>query len=103
MQHPRFKLRSLALLLAAACNTALANESATLKDVVVTATRSATEIDHIPATVTSIDRSALDRSLPADEADLFKDENDIAFARDLRRHGATRVNIRGIEDTVTCA
>jgi hemoglobin/transferrin/lactoferrin receptor protein len=98
MQHPRFKLRSLALLLAATSNPALAGESAALKDVVVTATRSATEIDHIPATVTSIDRTALDRSLPADEADLFKDEADIAFARDLRRHGATRVNIRGIED-----
>jgi hemoglobin/transferrin/lactoferrin receptor protein len=98
MQHPRFKLRSLALLVAAVCNPALAGEGAALKDVFVTATRSATEIDHIPATVTSIDRSALDRSLPADEADLFKDEADIAFARDLRRHGATRVNIRGIED-----
>lgn len=98
MQHPRLKLRSLTLLVAAACNPALASESGTLKDVVVTATRSATEIDNIPATVTSIDRGALDRGLPADEADLFKDESDIAFARDLRRHGATRVNIRGIED-----
>lgn len=98
MHHPRFKLRSLALLVAAACNTVVAEEAGTLKDVVVTATRSATEIDNIPATVTSINRTALDHSLPADESDLFRDETDIAFARDLRRHGATRINIRGIED-----
>ncbi|MBI5898830.1 MAG: TonB-dependent hemoglobin/transferrin/lactoferrin family receptor [Rhodocyclales bacterium] len=69
-----------------------------LKDVVVTATRSEAEITSIPATVTSIDRAALDRRLPADDADLFNDEADVAMARDLRRHGATRVNIRGIED-----
>lgn len=92
------KKRSLALLVTALCNTALANESGVLKDVVVTATRSATEIEQIPATVTSVDRKALDRALPTDEADLFRGESDIAFARDLRRHGATRVNIRGIED-----
>lgn len=92
------KKRSLALLVTALCNTALANEGGTLKDVVVTATRSATEIEQIPATVTSVDRKALDRALPTDEADLFRGESDIAFARDLRRHGATRVNIRGIED-----
>lgn len=37
----------------------------------------------------------------ANESALFKDETDIAFARDLRRHGATRINflnIRGIDD-----
>ena len=69
-----------------------------LKEVVVTATRSSTEVDSIPSTVTTVDRTHLDRSVPTDESDLFKDESDIAFARDLRRHGATRVNIRGIED-----
>jgi hemoglobin/transferrin/lactoferrin receptor protein len=69
-----------------------------LKEVVVTATRSSSELDSIPATVTSVTRAQLDRSVPTDESDLFKDESDIAFARDLRRHGATRVNIRGIED-----
>lgn len=92
------KKRSLALLVAAACNTALANESGVLKAVVVAATRNATEIEQIPATVTSVNRKALDRALPSDEADLFRGETDIAFARDLRRHSATRVNIRGIED-----
>lgn len=76
----------------------VATTNATLKPVVVTATRSSSEVDSIPATVTSVTRTQLDRSLPTDESDLFKDESDIAFARDLRRHGATRINIRGIED-----
>jgi hemoglobin/transferrin/lactoferrin receptor protein len=90
--------KSLVLLISAACSTAMAAESKALKDVVVTATRTETETDRIPATVTSINRETLDRRLPADETDLFKDEADIAFARDLRRHGATRINIRGIDD-----
>ncbi|MQY50267.1 TonB-dependent hemoglobin/transferrin/lactoferrin family receptor [Rhodocyclus gracilis] len=93
-----FRKRSLALLVAMTCNAVQAEENLPLRDVVVTATRSAADIDSIPATVTGIDRKTLDRRLPADEADLFKDEGDIAFARDLRRHGATRVNIRGIDD-----
>jgi hemoglobin/transferrin/lactoferrin receptor protein len=40
----------------------------------------------------------MDRRLPADAADLFADEPDLAMSRDLRRFGATRPNIRGIED-----
>lgn len=75
-----------------------APNSPALKEVVVTATRSSTEVDAIPATVSSVDRVQLERSVPVDESDIFKDEADIAFARDLRRHGATRINIRGIED-----
>lgn len=98
MHTTRFTLRPLALLGVLACTAAAANEVATLKTVVVTANRSGSEIDSIPATVTSVTRAQLDRSVPTDESDLFKDESDIAFARDLRRHGATRVNIRGIED-----
>ena len=98
MQNAPFKLRPLLLLIALACNAALADDAVTLKEVVVTATRSAADKDTIPATVTSVTRAQLDRSVPADESDVFKDESDIAFARDLRRHGATRVNIRGIED-----
>lgn len=69
-----------------------------LKEVVVTATRSQAEVDTVPATVTTVDRARLDRSVPADEGELFEDEADVAFARDFRRHGATRINIRGIED-----
>lgn len=71
---------------------------AALKDVVVTATRAEAEADAVPATITSLDRAEMDRRLPTDAADLFADEPDVAMPRDLRRHGATRVNIRGIED-----
>lgn len=98
MQGIRFPLRPVALLVAVACNTTLAAEAPALKEMVVTATRSATDVDSVAATVTTVNRTQLDRSLPTDEAGLFQDEGDIAFARDLRRHGATRVNIRGIED-----
>lgn len=69
-----------------------------LKDIVVTATRAEAEADAVPATITSVDRAELDRRLPTDAADLFADEPDVTMPRDLRRHGATRVNIRGIED-----
>ena len=69
-----------------------------LKAVTVTATRAERAVDEVPATVTSIGRRELDQWLPADEADLFRYEPDVSFARDLRRFGATRVNIRGIED-----
>jgi len=69
-----------------------------LKEVVVTATRTEAEIDKVPATITSISREEIDRRQPADAADLFKDEPDIAFGRDTRRFGASRPNIRGIED-----
>src|SRR3990167_6909005 len=98
MQGLQFKLRPVVLLVAVACNSALASEAPSLKETVVTATRSSAVVEDIASTVTSVDRSQMDRSLPTDEADLFKDESDIAFARDLRRHGDTRVNIRGIED-----
>lgn len=69
-----------------------------LKDVVVTATRAEAEADAVPATITSLNRAEMDRRLPTDAADLFADEPDVAMPRDLRRHGATRVSIRGIED-----
>lgn len=69
-----------------------------LKEVVVTATRSSTEVEAVSTTVSSVDRTQLDRAVPVDESDVFKDEADVSFAKDLRRHGATRINIRGIED-----
>ncbi len=69
-----------------------------LKDVVVTATRAEVEADSVAASITSITRQVLDRRLPTDAADLFRDEPDVAFARDLRRFGATSPNIRGLED-----
>lgn len=73
-------------------------QEAKLKEVTVTATRAETDIDAVPATITTLGRETLDRRLPRDEADLFRDEPDVALARDARRFGATRVNIRGIED-----
>ena len=91
----------IALAFAAPMLTAHAQQAArdtTLKEVVVTATRTEAEADKVPATVTSITREAIDRRLPADAADLFKDEPDIALGRDARRFGATRPNIRGIDD-----
>lgn len=94
-----FTLRTipLALLSLFPAFSALAAETA-LRDTVVTANRHETAIDAIPATVTSLNRQTLDRRLPADDADLFRDDPDIVMARDMRRHGATRVNIRGIDD-----
>lgn len=70
----------------------------TLGEVVVTATRTETSVEDIPATVTAISRGELEAHMPRDAAELFEDEPDIALARDLRRFGSTRVNIRGIED-----
>ncbi|RKT59241.1 hemoglobin/transferrin/lactoferrin receptor protein [Azonexus fungiphilus] len=70
----------------------------TLGETIVTANRRETSVDSMTTTVTSINREQLDRALPIDDADLFRDETDVVMARDLRRHGATRVNIRGMED-----
>ncbi|MGQ0711763.1 MAG: TonB-dependent hemoglobin/transferrin/lactoferrin family receptor [Rhodoferax sp.] len=70
----------------------------TLPAVVVTATRTESALDETAANVTAVNRQQLQGRMPRDEADLFLDEVDVSFARDLRRHGATRVNIRGIED-----
>jgi hemoglobin/transferrin/lactoferrin receptor protein len=85
------------LAVALACAGAAQAETQ-LRDVVVTATRVETEADNVAASITSVTRQALDRRLPADAADLFRDEPDVAFARDVRRFGATSPNIRGLED-----
>lgn len=69
-----------------------------LRDLVVTATRSEAEADSVAASISSIPRAALERRLPADASELFRDEPDVAFARDARRFGATSPNIRGLED-----
>lgn len=69
-----------------------------LRDVVVTATRSEAEVDSVPATVTTLTREEMNRRLPANNADLFRDEPDLAMPSDARRFGATRPNIRGLED-----
>lgn len=84
--------------LAAVIHPAFALADTQLKDVVVTATRAETEADSVAASITSHTREELDRRVIADEADLFRDEPDVAFARDARRFGATRPNIRGMEN-----
>lgn len=58
MQHTLFKLRSLALLVAAACNTVAADE-ATLKDTVVSATLSEHDTRTAPASVTVVTQEEL--------------------------------------------
>lgn len=69
-----------------------------MRETVVTATRSEAAIDDLPVTVTAVTREDMDRRPALDEADLFRDDPDIVMNRDLRRHGAASVNIRGIED-----
>lgn len=92
-------MRPLAALIAAITGSAaLAQTESTLKEVVVTATRIEADAAKVPATITRITRDEIERRLPADETDLFEDEPDIAFGRDARRFGATRPNIRGIDD-----
>lgn len=95
-----FALNPLTAALAAALATGAlpVHADQQLRDTVVTATRSAAAIDDLPVTVTAVTREEMDRRLPADDADLFRDEPDVAMSRDLRRFGATRVNIRGIDD-----
>jgi uncharacterized iron-regulated protein len=66
-----------------------------LKEITVTATRVEADADAVAATVTTLGRKALDQRAPRDEADLLRDEPDVALARDLRRFGATRPNING--------
>lgn len=94
----------LSLLIGAALagSTSLAHSSGeggtpTLDRVVVSATRSEALVEAIPTTITSVDRQSIDRRMPHDETSLFADEPDLAVARDLRRFGASSVNIRGIE------
>lgn len=72
-------------------------DSPILSNVVVSANRSETQIDAVPATITTTDRQSIDRRMPHDETSLFADEPDLAVARDLRRFGASSINIRGIE------
>lgn len=97
--HARLALRAIPLaLLSLSTSAAFSAEDKALRETVVTANRHTTDIDQVSATVTSIRREDIERRLPVDDADLFRDDPDIAMARDMRRHGATRVNIRGIED-----
>lgn len=98
----RFRKSPLALFVGAAlagnaCLAAAGDESATLGTVIVSANRTETAADSVPTTVTAISAENIARRLPHDEAALFEDEPNVVVARDLRRFGASSVNIRGIE------
>lgn len=82
------------LLLASAMPAAA--DEAHVPTIIVTATRTNAALDVLPVTATAVTRENINRRLPLDEAELFRDEPDLAMARDQRRFGATRVNIRGI-------
>lgn len=72
-------------------------QPAALREVVVSATRTETGIDAVPATISSVDRAAMDKRMPHDEAALLADNPDVVIGRDQRRFGASATNIRGIE------
>lgn len=93
----KWSAAGLSLLFFYASTSAAQGQERVLKQVIVTATRQATDIDQVPATISTIGRAALDQRLPHDEAALFADEPDVVVGRDPRRYGATAVNIRGID------
>ena len=93
-----FQQKTIVGALALAFCAPFAHADETLSTITVTATRTETATDEVPATVTVVGRKEIERRLPADEADLLRDEPDVSLARDIRRFGATRINIRGIED-----
>lgn len=71
---------------------------AALRDVVVTATRTAQAAGDIPGTVTAIGREEIERRPVNDIADLFRDEPDVSISSNTVRFGTGAINIRGIED-----
>ncbi|MCB1887280.1 MAG: TonB-dependent hemoglobin/transferrin/lactoferrin family receptor [Rhodocyclaceae bacterium] len=92
------RLRNGAAALALGLALPVSADDTRLEEQVVTATRRDSDAAAVPATVTAEGPSALARRVLADDAALFRDQPDLAVARDLRRFGATRINIRGIED-----
>ncbi len=109
LRMPAFRRRHLSILVALGCASVHADPDVrpvasevlgkgVLSEVVVSANRRETVIEDATATVTAVGREQLDRRQPRDEADLFRDEPDVAMSRDMRRFGATSVNIRGVED-----
>lgn len=70
----------------------------TLEEVKITATRRPSSKNDVSATVDVISQEVLKKNIYIDEAEYFKEMPDIAYSRDLRRFGATRLNIRGLEN-----
>lgn len=72
--------------------------TAMLEDVTVTAARVKKNVDDIAGTVTVKNEDDIQGNIAKDEADLYLDAPGVQFGRDIRRFGATRLNIRGLED-----
>jgi len=77
---------------------AATKQSATLKEVTVTATRSEAAVNDGPANVVTPDRRTLNRRLPGDESDLFRGEPNVGVGRELHRFVNAAFNIPGLED-----
>ncbi|NHQ84787.1 TonB-dependent hemoglobin/transferrin/lactoferrin family receptor [Iodobacter sp. HSC-16F04] len=88
-------------LLAATLQSAFAASNASapaaqLEPVVVTATRTDKKLDELPPSVSSTDRSELDRSFIKNYRDLASEEPGINISRN-GRYGLSSVNVRGLE------
>lgn len=94
----RLGLRAVPCALLCAFSAPPAQADTALGETIVSANRREVNVDGATVTVSKLGREQIDQSIPIDDADLFRDEPDVAMARDLRRFGATRVNIRGIEN-----
>lgn len=68
-----------------------------LKQVTVTATRGERDVYEVPASVSVLDRDALDDTLTSDLRDVFRDEPGVAVNNRPARFGAGSINIRGLE------
>lgn len=98
--RPAFRPTVLRLAVATALSLSASNllaSSLELDEVVVTATRSETKLQKVPATITRVDEKDIQKRQPSDETALFQDEPDVVISRDARRYGSATINIRGIE------
>ncbi|XZG69372.1 TonB-dependent hemoglobin/transferrin/lactoferrin family receptor [Chitinibacteraceae bacterium HSL-7] len=75
---------------------ALASTSPALPTVVVTATRSAAELESLPPSVSAVDREQMDEQFVRDYTDLIQTDPDVSISRS-GRYGLSSVNIRGLE------
>ena len=76
----------------------IAHAQTTMKEVMVTATRSSQAVNIVPGTATTVGRDDIERRQANDIADIFRDESYISITSDPRRFGTGTINIRGIED-----
>jgi hemoglobin/transferrin/lactoferrin receptor protein len=93
-----------ALLLALPATAAIATDDAPrpevhpLDAITVTASRQATPLLEVPASVTLIDRDAIDRNIVTSLRELFRYEPGLAVNRDSRgREGEVNLSVRGLD------